>query len=513
MSRTTRATIGAMFGYVKFGIAIVLGLWLVPFTLRHVGAARYGLWLASGELLAYAALADFGVLATVPWLIAEADGKGDRERMRALLTAGGSAAILSALACAVVSLALWLLLPSVVHMGPAERDAVLGPLLTLALIGVVAHPLRVFQSVLEGIQDVRFTGALSLFSTVMNALITVVLLDRGFGLYALAFATAVPAVLVGVWNLVRVGSIAPDLLRHWQRPGWPAIRSMFVQGIGTSAAGWGWRLVSASDGLVLAALGNRSAVAALACTNKLAQALVQLSWVPCDSGLVGLAHLSGEQRGQRLRDAIIVMVRVYMALAGSVACIIIAVNPAFVTRWVGPDLFAGGIANILIAILVVTMTFGHALAVVPSVLGQRLQIGMATLMCGVIHVALAAGLGFRFGVVGVLLAGVMSHGLVFSALAWRPFTRATGMHETALFNDELLPWGVRMVPLVAIAFTLEQFAGVPRLPVTIATGGAIAMLGMLHMRPLYLAFGPVRALYDRLVQWLPFRVPSGADVT
>jgi len=513
MSRTTRATIGAVFGYVRFGTAIVVGLWLVPFTLRHVGAARYGLWLASGELLAYAALADLGVLATVPWLIAEADGKGDRARMRAVLTAGGSAAILSAAVCALISFVLWLLLPSVVRMGPGERDAVLGPLLVLALIGVVAHPLRVFQSVLEGVQDVRFTGALSLFSVAMNALITVVLLKRGLGLYALALANAVPAVLIGLWNLVRVGSIAPDLLRHWEKPGWAAIRSMFVQGMGTSAAGWGWRLISASDGLVLASLGNRTAVAALACTNKLAQALVQLSWVPCDSGLVGLAHLAGEQRGPRLHDAIVVMVRVYMALAGSVACIVIAMNPAFVTRWVGPELFAGGLANILIAILVVTMTFGHALAVVPSVLGQRLQIGTATLACGLIHVALAFGLGFRLGVVGVLIAGVISHGIVFAALAWRPFTRATGMHETALFTDVLWPWGLRMIPLVAIAFALEQFAGVPRLPYTIGMGGAIAVLGMWYMRPLYLAFGPVRALYDRLLYWLPLRLAPRADAT
>jgi hypothetical protein len=97
----------------------------------------------------------------------------------------------------------------------------------------------------------------------------------------------VPQVLMGFVSLLRVGSIAPDLLRAWHRPHWAAIRQLFTEGTGSWIGGWGWRLFSASDGLVLASMGRPTAVAALAFTNKLAQALTQLSWVPCDSGLPG----------------------------------------------------------------------------------------------------------------------------------------------------------------------------------------------------------------------------------
>jgi O-antigen/teichoic acid export membrane protein len=512
MSRTARATINALFGYVRFGVTVLIGLWLVPFTLAHVGAERYGLWLASGELLAYAAMTEFGVLSTVPWLIADADGRGDRARMRELVTTASVAATLSALACAAASVALWLWLPAMVKMTAVERDAVLGPVLVFALFGVVAQPLRVFATVLDGLQDVRFNGAVTLVVTLLNAAITIVLLERGYGLYALAYAAAVPVLVSGVWSLIRVGAIAPDLLCAWRWPGWSAVRSLFTEGFGTWMGGWGWRLISASDGLVLATLGNRAAVAALACTNKLAQALVQLSWVPCDGGLVGLAHLAGEQKGQRVHDAIVVMMRVYLALAGSVACVVLAMNPSFVTRWVGPTLFAGGPANVLIALLAIMMTFGHALAVVPSVLGQRLQIGFATLACGVIHIGLAFALGVRLGILGVVLAGVISHGLVFSALAWRPFARATGMAETALLSAVIWPWALRMAPLAIVALGIEQVMGVPPLLVTVAAGGLMAAAGMWYMRPLYLTFGPVRALYERVIQSLRFRAPSKADL-
>ena len=511
MSRTIRATIAALFGYSRFAVAIVVGLALVPFTLRHVGAQLYGYWLASGELLAYASLTEFGVLVTLPWLIAEADGRSDRDGIRLLLTTGGAAALISAAACLVLSLVLWAVLPSLLHLAPAQRSAVTGPVLVMALFAVVALPLRIFTCTLTGMQDVRFTGMSDLAAMTLNPIITVVMLLNGDGLYALAFGTAVPQLLVGLVSLLRVGSIAPDLLRSWHRPRWSDIRVLFTEGTGAWIGGWGWRLFSASDGLVLASMGRPTAVAALAFTNKLAQALTQLSWVPCDSGLPGLAHLAGEHPGPRLRQAVVVMVRVYLALAGSVACVIVAVNPAFVRGWVGLNFFAGDKANVVIAMLVVAMTFGHALAVVSSVLGQRIQLGVATLLSGIAHVALAFAFGLRFGIFGILFAGLLSHGLVFAALAWRPFARATGMPETAVLSEILRPWLWRLVPLVAIALVIQAVIGTPPLPVTIALGALMGLFGVWHMRPLYLEFGPVRTLYDRFFKWLPFREAPGAD--
>ena len=214
--------------------------------------------------------------------------------------------------------------------------------------------------------------------------------------------------------------------------------------------------------------------------------------------LIGLANLAGERQDGRLREAIVVMVRVYLALAGAAACVVLAVNPAFVSRWVGGEQFAGGKANVLFAVVAIAMTFAHALAVVPSALGQRMQIGMATFRSGLVHVAVAVGLGWWLGITGVLLAGVVSHGIVFPALAWRPFAVAARMPGTAIIGDVIRPWALRFLPLVAASIAIQQVIGVPRVPVTIALGGAVALGAMWYMRPLYLQFGPVRRMYDRL---------------
>ena len=276
MSRTVRATTSAIFGYTRFALSVATGLWLVPFTLQHVGARLYGFWLASGELLAYAALTEFGVLVTVPWLIAEADGAGDRDRMRSIVTSGVAAALISAAGYAIVVTALIVALPFVVHLDAFERSAVLGPVLIIAAGAMCAHPLRVFYSVLIGLQDVRFDGIVGILSILLSVGMTAGLLQAGLGLYGVALGTALPQLLLGLVTLLRVGSIAPDLLRHWRMPCRESVRRLFKEGTGAWMGGWGWRLISATDGLVLAMLNRPTAVTALACTGKLSSALVQL---------------------------------------------------------------------------------------------------------------------------------------------------------------------------------------------------------------------------------------------
>ena len=494
--RTRRASIAALFGYTQFALAMAAGLVMVPFVVHRVGVRLYGFWLASGEILAYAAMADLGVVGILPWLIAQADGRSDRAELRRLMSNGAAAAGVVAILYSGLVLALWHLLPAVLRLGADERTAVAGPLALIASVSAVVIPLRVFSATVSGLQDVKFAGFMSAAAWALDLIITVVLLLQGYRLYALAVAAALPSGVGSLAAIVRLRMIAPDLLMGWPRPTITGVARLFRESVGTWFSQWGWRLTSASDGIIVAALGMPAAVTILACTSKLGSMLMQMSWVPGDSGLIGLANLHGENRPDRLRAAVIALMRVYLALAGAGACIVLAANPAFVARWVGPNLFAGSRVNATLAISVLALTIGHIFSVVASVLGARMRAGVATIAAGVAQVALAFLLGRRFGLVGVVLASILAQLLVLVPIVAGDFLRSTTLSVREMVTRIAFPLGLRTVPIAIIAAMTGLSMPVAPLWTTVAVAGALGSLYLLATRRIYLDYPPILSLID-----------------
>ena len=492
MSRTHRAGIAAVFAYLQFGLSIVVGVALVPFVLHHVGERLYGYWLASGEVLAYAAMADFGVMGVVPWMIAEADGRRDRVEIRRLMSTATCSAVVVAAIYAVVVAMLWRV--AEIRLGPEDRFAIAGPLTLIAIATAVVMPFRVFGSVLNGLQDVRFQGTLSTINWALDLAITVVLLARGHGVYALAFGTTVPLVFGAVAAFLRVRVLAPDLLHDWPRPSLAEVTTLFREGLGGWLGGWGWRLSAATDAIVLASLGNPLWITMLAMTAKLGQMLTQMSWVPGDSSLVGLAHLSGERRPERLREAVTAVFRVYLSLAAAGTCVVLAVNGAFVRGWVGGHLFGGAAMNAMIAALIIVSTIAHGSATIASVLGRRMHVGIATVISGAIQVAAAVMLARRFGVIGLPMAALAAQTCVLIPLLMPALAERTGLAASAFARDVVLPWLTRSVPMIALCATAGPLLmPVPKI-VSVPLGGCLALVYVWSVRHLVLGYPPVAAL-------------------
>ena len=500
MSRTRKATIVAFFSYVRFGLQIG-ALLLIPLIIASVGGRAYGFWLASGEAFAYAGLADLGVLGVLPWLLAKEDGRGDRAALRRLLVNGAAVGVVVGLFYGVVVLSLCLVLPSLLRFTDADRADVIGPLVMLAVGGTLATPLRIFQAALDGLQDVVFNGVIRSVQALLTVVITLVLLLAGFRLHALAIAAAAPALLVGVASFIRFRVIAPDLVAGWGRPSLAVVRTLFREGIGPWLSGWGWQLSAASDGIVIAMIGQPTAVTMLAVTSKLGRWLMQFCWVPCDSGLVGLAQLSGEGRTDHVRATSVAMLRVYLGLATAVAGIVLAANWSFVRFWVGPELFAGRLTNGLIAASIVALSLAHGVTVVAAVLGKRLEVGVVTLAAGVVHVGFAYLFGLQWGLPGIVAASIVTQAFIVVPGLVPHLREPSGLTRTAVVTEVLTPWLKGFAPVGAVALALGLF--VWPVWVGLPLGGALGAVYLYHTRRLYLEYPPLLRIWQRVTSLRP----------
>jgi O-antigen/teichoic acid export membrane protein len=497
-SRTARALWAAGFSYGQFAIALVAGICLMPLILRCLGRRNYGLWLAGGELLQYMALADGGIFALLPWVLAQADGAREVAAVRRYL----ANALVIGLGVAVFILlgtfAAWGLLADRVGLAATDRTLLQGPLLVLAGATAVFYPLRIFTALLTGLQDVLFAGWLQLLMSVTGVALSVSLLLAGFGLYAVALAAAVPPVLGGLAALVRTAFAFPELLRGWPSPSWQGVRGLFVQGLGTWISSFGVQLLAASNGLILTYLGQPESMAVYACTAKAPMMLLQLSWVMPDSALVGLAQLHGEAEAGRTRGVVLRLYQLSLLLAGTAACVVLAANPSFVLWWLGPDLFGGLTLNTLLATNLLAATLTHATVTTVAVLGARLQIGLATLLNGVVYVALAVPLGAWLGLPGLVTALLLA-GLLTS-LAWGLFLQDSTFGLTArdLAASCLVPWGRRMLPALAATGLLGVTLTTRPFWQTLAVSVPCGLLYLWWVRSLWLGL----PIPPRFLRWL-----------
>jgi hypothetical protein len=195
--------------------------------------------------------------------------------------------------------------------------------------------------------------------------------------------------------------------------------------------------------------------------------------------------LNAEGDRARTANVVGVMLRLYLLLAGGIACVVLAVNPGFVALWVGPHLFGGAPLNAAFAVDVVVLSAIHALMVCIAVLGYRSRVAVATLANGLAHAALAVPLGAVFGLTGIAAATALSGLLTTLPAGLRWLEPAAGLSVGRLWRETVRPWAVRFVPLLALAWGLGTlYRG--RHPVALALmGGAEGLACLWLMRPLY----------------------------
>lgn len=484
MSRTRKAMLVAVFTYLHFALAIVSGIVLVPLILSRLGERSFGLWLASGELIAYIALTDLGVFAVLPWVIAAAHGKNDIPALRQLLANGMTLGALMGAAILAGGVVVWLFVPGWFNLTEADRAELAHPLLLLLAATAVSYPLRVFGILLLGLQDASFCGILAITQATISIVLTLALLLQGFGLYALAAAAVVPLMLNGPACFLRLRVVAPELLRGWDWPTLAGIGILCREGVGQWLAIFGVRLLAASNGLVITFLGHPEWVPIFFCTAKVTQLAQQLCWVLPDSALVGLAQLHAEDRPDRVREVVGHMIRVHLLLTGSAACLVLALNPVLVIWWFGPGLYGGHVLNELLAAGLIVSSLVHAAVTPVGVVGYRVQIGIATLLNGAVYLALALPLGAVYGLAGLAFALLPSS--VITTLAWGMYLQrhVFGLTLVDMWTALLAPWLWRMTPALILASLLGRRLAEEPLWQTMVALVLVAPLYLWWVRPL-----------------------------
>ncbi len=466
---------------------MLVGLWLTPFLLRRVGQHDYGLWLVGAQLLAYLSLMDFGIVALLPRATAYAKGRaGSIEAATDLPEIIGHTARLVFYQMPFVALAaclLWLAMPG-------SWGALRMPLGVVMLSFVLAFPLRIFQAVLQGLQDLAFLGKLTIASGFIGAALTVGLVFAGLSLYALALGWMVTQFMAAGACYVRLRRNFPGILpRRLPSLTWLTARGQLTQGFWVSLAQVAQVLVSGTDLLIIGKFLGPLAVVPFACTGKLVGVLANQPQILMQAAAPALSEMKMAESRQRLFQVSTALSQAMLIVSGAVVCVVLSVNQGFVNWWVGANQYGG---LLLSASLLLTMLLRHWNTTAVYAIfcfGYERRISVTTLLDGVVTVGGAILFVRLFGAIGAPLGAALGVCLVSLPGNLSALARESGVRPTTLIKT-LWPWFFRFVFLVAAAWTVarvfvpQTFVGIVVVVSLSASVYGIVMLPLILREPL-----------------------------
>ena len=458
----------------EYGVNVIVTLLMTPFLLRELGAPSYGVWLLLLSQVSLLGVLELGMgNALLRTISASRDGRTIEEARSIAANALLVTITVSAMICSVAIVA-GTRLSEVVGLPPQEREWA-NVLLACALVLFSCSLLSgIANAVLIGKKHFAFSSTITLLRTIVNALLTWIVVLLGYGLPAVASAAALTwsaaTVARFVGARVRVRDI-PLSLRYvsWTRPSWRALYgfgawSTVIQLLGTISYDL--------DALIVGSIVSLSAVAAFGVALKLPTVLEQLMSVAFWAFFPYAADLHGRSEIRRLQHSVQSGTKLALTLGLLALLFFWDVGPWLLEAWVGP--VEDG-AVLLRLGLVINALYNGFLAVEMMLYGveEMRRLALINIVGAFVNVPLSLTLAAAVGVSGPLYATVIA-GLIMVYLMIRRAATVLEISAQGFVREVVLVPVVCIIPPVVVLAAPRLLDG-RRLEVLLAAAvGAVA---------------------------------------
>lgn len=431
---------GTITKYMLLAVNIGTGVFLMPFTVSHLGQAEYGLWMLIASMTYYFQLLDMGYGNGIVRHLVSADRRGDAGAMNRIVStfvyvyAGLGFAV-----CVVAALLIVSVVPRFPRLTPAQVKTAQALLAIIGLRVAIGFPMTVFGAVTNARQGFVLNNVVAIATVLTSALVTFVVLEGGGSLIALVAATtAVNMLGYGgyAWTAMHVFPELKIRASFFSRSQWRDVTSLSVYLFLIQIAG---QISFNIDNIVIGAFLGTAAVAVYTVALRLAEYQRRL----CDqfSGMLFPVVIGFGADGnlQALRQTLIEGTRVAVTLVVGASVALIGFSGPLIRHWMGPS-FDASIAPFVLLAVGGTIVVSQAAAnnVLIAVGSHRLLAGtwvaeaLANLTLSVVFVRRLGLAGVALGTLVPLMAG---HVLVLL-----PRTcRAVGIGVRACLRDTWKP--------------------------------------------------------------------------
>jgi O-antigen/teichoic acid export membrane protein len=445
-------------------VSLLLNFFVVAYAIRRLGADAYGVWvlaLSFSVSAGYLSISDLGLQAGVVRFVADADGRGQRERIgevvsSALAVLGGMAVL-----AVVVLLALSIGAEHLFHVPLTLHNTLRLLFVMLAAEAVFSLPGLAFVGLLEGLQRYGWIKVVTLTRQLLYTAMVVIVLATGHDVVAFG------AVMVGSSAFAAAGyAVVGRLLCPELRISPRLVRVTALRPLARFSA---WVFVARINGVIwaqmdkviLAAFVNTSILTGYDVAARIQNAASYTFSVTSSAVVPAAANLRAMQSTIRLQALLIRGTRYTLAMSLPVTIAAMILARPLIVGWVGAAYagFAGPTQLFLTYQLVVcTATIPQTMLVG---LGRVREVATYVSTAVVVNLIISVLLAPILGINGVIIGTLVGFGIT-APLYIRLVLRELEMSVRTFAAEAvapILPWAALFAAMVAATAQLAGPSG------------------------------------------------------
>ncbi len=389
--------------YVAVGVEMAVGVLVLPFNVAHLGTSAYGLWMLAASVTAYFSVLDLGYSGALVKFVAEYRARRDVRALNEILSTMFwlFAAVGTVMYAAAIVLAFYV--DSVFHLSPDQIDTARILLLTISLQVAASTAFSVFGGVINGFQRYDLNNIAGTASSVVAALVNVLVIVSGYGLMAVVVGTTTVRLLT-LWvyraNAYRVFP-ALSLSAASFRVG--RLREVTRFSVYMLLIDWANRANYSIDALVLGAFLNTAAVAVWTVAQRIADTTHRLTNQFNDLLFPNVVDHHTASRVGRLQTILVQGTRFSLASVVAIGGAVILVARPLVLAWVGPDFAASALVLQLLSFTVIVRVGAATATTLLKGAGAHRLVATTNLVTAIANVGLSILLVRRMGIVGAAI--------------------------------------------------------------------------------------------------------------
>lgn len=443
--------------WFALGINVIIGVFLSPFILHHLGDAAFGIWVLIFSITGYYGLFDLGIRSSIVRYVSKYSATGDRESLAQFV----NTALFSYTGIGAVSMVLTALLSSSVERFfriPAGMHSETRLLLLMVGASVsLGFPLGVFGGMLEGLQRFYILNWTSIGATLVRAVLIVYFLNRGYGLLTVALITVGLPILSSILRGIIVFRLCPMPLglKHVDRA---SFRHMANYGGTTFLLMIAGRLRFRTDELVLGTMMSTVAVTwfnigarIVDYAQETVSSLAQI-FVPMSSQSEATGNLD------RVRKIYIAGNRACAFLIFPITAVLLVLGKHVIRVWVGARYVPHSYPVLVVMIIPFTLLLSQAATGrILFGLGKHKTLAGITVIEGIANLILSIALVPQLGIVGDALGTAIP--LSFTCLAFLPrhMKKQIGVPIRTFLREAYTLPVLLTLPLVAVLLLANHY--------------------------------------------------------